>query len=206
MMDQQTDMSDVQQTELEIRESQRIAEHRSAQQQSNNNNQSVPSLAEMEPEVIVIRHNDAADVAKLCDILAKRFILRMFAIESRLHILDDNGALIPVSTHLMRTILAATFAVPELILRNSHWEATTRPLEGLENQTIVDILSSTTLKVAKASHQLQQQKSPQICSEIVFRIRQGEARSALAKQYFGEASSATLAEISRIEQAAGPRW
>jgi hypothetical protein len=182
---------------LELEEARRQAERRQAQSRPQ---QEPPLVATGERKVLILRHGDAGDTAKLCEALAERFATRLFAVDSDRLVLLDAGVLVPVSVGLLRAIISA-FATPELVLRAGRYEVELGPIAELPHQVVVDVLHSLTLKVAKAKAMTPRELSAQTLSEVVFRIRSGEARSSIGKAY-----SLSLDELRAIEQAAPARW
>lgn len=189
---------ELQQREAEFLEAKKQSERR-MQAQPTSNGQELPSL-QTPPSVIVLNYRGAEDTQQIVEVLAKRLVTRLWAVGDRLEFLDDNGRLVPVSTAVLRALISQHLATPRLVLRAGRYEVEVTSVDMPDHQRVIDVLNALTLKVAKAELQ-QKTLSPQLCSEVVSRVRMGEARVAVSKAY-----GISLDELKRIEQQAGPRW
>jgi hypothetical protein len=187
-------------TAAEIAEGRRRSERYAAQSKNNDLAVPPPSGVLGDRKVLILNTGGAEETQRVVEAVSRTMATEIFSADGRLYLLRDDGQLVAMSNHSLRELIAARFASVRLVRREGRFEREYAPVE-ISSQGVTDIMAALVLRVAKAPAIAPRALSSQLRDEIVIRIRQGEARAALAKAY-----DTDLATIQQIEAAAPPRW
>lgn len=183
-------------TAAEIAEGRRRSEHYA---QAKSNGKTELPVTATPREVLILRHGDAGDVARLAEALAKRLVTQLWSIDDRLHFLDA-GNLIPVSMDVLRALIAQNFTSQMLVERSGRWEVSPCPIGDLGHQTLTDVAAALVSRVSKGQSFVRALPE-QSRLEIIERLRMNEPKAAIARAY-----STDIHTVQQIEATAPRRW
>ena len=133
----------------------------------------------MDKDIIVLSGHAVEDTQKLADALVRKFQLEFFNVDGRLVQLVD-GKIPDVNATTLSQIIGQHFSTIRLVRSGDRWESELCPIE-IDPRGLNDLINALLLRLGKVSQT--KKLSEQIKSEIRYRVRTGEPKSAVSKAY-----------------------